>query len=109
MRRLWPPLRISGDPLCGFCSDEVLTMPSDRSDRKTKVIFIRCAAATRRALERRAALDNRSLSNYVRLILEKHVAATLTKRPKRKKKGKTAGEFPFAVVTPPSNQAVNQI
>jgi len=84
-------------------------MASDRSDRKTDTIFIRCERTTRRALERRAALDGRSLSNYVRLILEKHVAATLTKRVKRKKKGKTAGDFPFAVVAAPSNQAANQI
>lgn len=77
-----------------------------QSDRKTKSIFIRCNAQLRRALEKRAARDGRSLSNYVRLVLDRHVTEELTTpRAKRKKSGEASSEFPFAVVSPPTRAA----
>lgn len=45
----------------------------DEQQNLTGTIFIRCAPDLRDALEKLATTDQRSLSNYVRVVLEGHV------------------------------------
>jgi len=73
------------------------------SEPKSASIFVRCGRPTREALEKLAAAEGRTLSNYVRLILERHVASP-QKKNKRKRR-KRPGKFPFAVVQSPNHPA----
>ena len=77
-------------------------------------IFIRCASQTRRALARQASADGRSLSNYVRLILERHVASNVARQRKnrRAKKEKTdRADYHLASVAgkPPIQAAADRV
>jgi len=73
-------------------------------------IFVRCAEPTREALAQLANADRRSLSNYVRAILERHVASEAMRQQKHnKRRRRKKRAFPFAVVQPTSPTAADRI